>query len=72
MKEETKDTIVCILILAIPVILLVSFAEFMFFHPKIRGISYCDDDRYYMVNAITGDGRTSDNWHFGAIKKRGL
>lgn len=54
MKEETKDTIVCILILAIPVILLVSFAEFMFFHPKIRGISYCDDDRYYMVNAITG------------------
>ena len=34
MKEETKDTIVCILILAIPVILLVSFAEFMFFIQK--------------------------------------
>lgn len=71
MKEETKDTIACILIFAIPVILLVSFAVYMFFHPKIRGISYCDDNRYYMVNAITGNNESSpDSWHFGAIKKR--
>lgn len=70
MKEETKDPIACILIFAIPVILLVSFAVYMFFHPKIRGISYCDDNRYYMVNAITGNNESSpDNWHFGAIKK---
>ena len=54
MKEETKDTIVCILIFAIPIILLVSFVAYMFLYPKIRGISYCDDNRYYMVNAITG------------------
>jgi len=52
MREETKDTIACILIFAIPVILLVSFAVYMFFHPKIRGISYCDDNRYYMVNSF--------------------
>ena len=70
MKEETKDTIACILIFAIPVILLVSFAVYMFFHPKIRGISYCDDNRYYMVNAITGNNEISpDNWNFVAIKK---
>lgn len=34
MKEETKDPIACILIFAIPVILLVSFAVYMFFHPQ--------------------------------------
>lgn len=70
MKEETKDAIIYTLILAIPIILLVSFVTYMFLHPKIRGISYCDDNRYYMVNAITGNNESSpDNWHFGAIKK---
>lgn len=69
MKAETKDTIVCILIWAMPIILFVSLIEYMFFHPEMRKISYYNDDRYYMVNAITGDGRTSDSWHYGAIKK---
>lgn len=67
MTKEEKIT--CITILGV-LFLFIFFVEYLFFHPKIRNISYCNDDRYYMVNAVTGDGRTSDSWHFGAIKKR--
>lgn len=66
MTKEEKIT--CITILGV-LFLFIFFVEYLFFHPKIRNISYCNDDRYYMVNAVTGDGRTSDSWHFGAIKK---
>lgn len=66
MTKEEKIT--CITILGV-LFLFIFFVECLFFHPKIRNISYYNDDRYYMVNAVTGGGRTSDSRHFGAIKK---
>lgn len=68
MKDKTRNTIICYII---AVVILVAFLlSYMVIHPEIRNISYYDDENYYMVNAITGNGETLDSWHFGAIKKK--
>lgn len=65
--SKTKLKTVIILCIFILVIL---FIKIYVLHPEVRGISYYNNDNYYMVNVITGNNESSpDNWHFGAIKK---
>lgn len=68
MKGENKFYIFAI---TSPIILFMGIfgLGYIVVHPEVRNISYYEDDNYYMCNAITGGGESSDNWHFGAVKK---
>ena len=68
-KEERKDKIFYSAFIVV-VIIFVSFLIYYWTHPKLRNVSYYNNDNYYMINAITGNNEKSrDNWHEGAIKK---
>lgn len=68
-KEERKDKIFYSVFI-VAVIIFVSFLIYYWTHPKLRNVSYYNNDNYYMVNVITGNnGNSPDSWHFGAIKK---
>ena len=64
-KEKRKDKIFYSVFIVI-VIIFVSFLIYYWTHPKLRNVSYYNNDNYYMVNTITGNNKSS---HFGAIKK---
>lgn len=65
--KEWKESIIIMLIVAAIVGIAISPTYFIY-HPEMRNISYYGNDDYYMVNVITGSGR-SESWHFGAITK---
>ena len=68
-KKLSKTKLKTVIILCI-FILVILFIKIYVLHPEVRGISYYNNDNYYMVNVITGNNESSpDNWHFGAIKK---
>lgn len=66
-KEKRKDKIFYSVFI-VAVIIFVSFLIYYWTHPKLRNVSYYNNDNYYMVNAITNES-SPNNWHFGAIKK---
>ena len=66
-KEKRKDKIFYSVFI-VAVIIFVSFLIYYWTHPKLRNVSYYNNDNYYLVNAITNES-SPDNWHCGAINK---
>ena len=58
-KEERKDKIFYSAFIVV-VIIFVSFLIYYWTHPKLRNVSYYNNDNYYMINAITGNNEKED------------
>ena len=53
-KKLSKTKLKTVIILCI-FILVILFIKIYVLHPEVRGISYYNNDNYYMVNVITGN-----------------